>query len=187
MHSVPDFVPKIYLVHISGERWAFKNIVEAAFELKRLRFFNSWESVIGDDFKKRWTWSDVSYYQSQYIVTTEFGDSITVNELREITRIPRKWWNRWNYNPDKDFRNGPLRGSSFRRCSGGSYRRPKTTQERRIAYAHDYDDDLKFYGVKVRAKRNFRNLPDVYDDLVRSNESQKNWKRYRKIQYKTKQ
>jgi hypothetical protein len=51
-------------------------------------------------------------------------------------------------------------------------RHPKTTQERRAS----------FDGY-CRAKRNFSNLPDAWDDFWRY--GYRCWKRYRKTQYKT--
>lgn len=58
------------------------------------------------------------------------------------------------------------------------YRHPKTTQERRESLDEDY---YKEYKVKVRPKRNHRNLPDAYDDInVRE---KKTWKSKRKKKY----
>jgi hypothetical protein len=52
------------------------------------------------------------------------------------------------------------------------YRHPRTTQERRASFA---------YKGYIRPSRNFRNLPNTYDDLVICH--QKSWKKKRKTQY----
>ena len=56
-------------------------------------------------------------------------------------------------------------------------RRPKTTQERRWSEA---------YRKYTRPKRNRRNLVSAWDDIIRSDIYDRNWKRYRKTQYKPK-
>jgi len=187
MRSVSNFIPKVYLIDISGERWKFKNLKQAANELHNLGYFNYWSSLIGDSFKKYWSWSNFSYHQYEYIVRTEIGDIVTAEDLREAIRKPCKrsyqGSYRWNYNPEKDFRNGPLR-SVHDYGNWRGHRHPKTTQERRIARAHERDEDLRYYGIKVRAKRNFRNLPNAWDDISHSDWGQKNWKNYRRTQYK---
>lgn len=55
-------------------------------------------------------------------------------------------------------------------------RHPKTTQEKRASFYAQ--------GVKVRARRNFVNLPDVRDDMFRWYSNQRSWKVHRKTQYK---
>lgn len=74
----------------------------------------------------------------------------------------------------------------FIRCRRGSgyrsnyYKHPRTIQERR-AYFHD---EISEYDVRVRRSRSARNLPDPWDDRIRSDAGVKNWKNYRRTQYK---
>lgn len=42
------------------------------------------------------------------------------------------------------------------------------------------------YRVRVRAKRNTANLPNSWDDIARSDYTNRSWKRHRKTQYKPK-
>lgn len=57
----------------------------------------------------------------------------------------------------------------FKNYFGSYYKRPKTTQERRLSFA---SPDF------VRDKRNFTNLPNVWDDYQRSDiRNRKCWKR----------
>lgn len=54
----------------------------------------------------------------------------------------------------------------------GWYRKIRTTQERRAAYA---------YPELVRARRNATNLPNAWDDI--NVKRLKSWKKHRKTQY----
>ncbi len=83
-----------------------------------------------------------------------------------------------------EFRCDPV---PFIRCRRGSkygaryYKQPRTIQERR-AYFYD---ELSEYGVSLRLTRSARNLPDPWDDRSRADFRIRNWKRYRRTQYKT--
>jgi len=60
------------------------------------------------------------------------------------------------------------------------HRHPKTTQERRKAAE---GKDWSEYGrVKIRARRNFANLPNTYDDI--NIRHQKTWKKKRSTQHR---
>lgn len=59
---------------------------------------------------------------------------------------------------------------------GTFYRNPRTKNERK-----QYFDALD-QGCKPRPRRNYCNLPDEYDDLIRKDIKYRNWKAYRKIQ-----
>lgn len=59
------------------------------------------------------------------------------------------------------------------------YRHPKTTQEKRKSY--DCPDE-----VKIRAKRNAKNLTDAWDDNFVEKSLYKCWKYKRKTQYRDK-
>ena len=74
------------------------------------------------------------------------------------------------------FRNGPIPytgGSRWWR--GRYYRHPKTRQE---LIANSYDSEY------ARGKRKKGFLPTSWDDYGRSDHNTKNWKKYRKTQYK---
>lgn len=59
-------------------------------------------------------------------------------------------------------------------------RLPRSTQERR--QSQETWEGL----VKIRAKRNARNLPDAWDDVPRDDFDDRCWKRHRRHQYKVK-
>ena len=79
---------------------------------------------------------------------------------RGIT-IPRTGKNRWRF-------------SSY-------YKHPKTTQEKRIGYGLIADGMRQF----LRRKRSPINLPNSYDDIPK-HQPRRNWKRFRRHQYKIK-
>jgi hypothetical protein len=64
------------------------------------------------------------------------------------------------------------------RCS--YHRRPSTIQERALSVSVNYEDGEP----RWRAKRNYHNLPNTYDDLQHYDVNNRNWKRYRLEQYK---
>ena len=82
-----------------------------------------------------------------------------------------------------EYRRDPV---PFTRCRRGAHygnrylKKPHTMQEARFNFL---DEDSN--GVKLRASRCYRNLPNHYDDRVRADIDIKNWKRFRRTQYKT--
>lgn len=100
-----------------------------------------------------------------FTVISELGDKITEDDIPpEYIKpyVPMSWW-----------------------CGGkrnfNGFRSIKTTNERRQSFI---DDEAKEYGIKARPKRNATNLPDSWDDIWKWRN--KNWKSFRKTQYKTK-
>ena len=194
MYQIPKHTPKIRLIHRDGHYWEYKNLTEAADELFRI-FRYDINGHIGETFnsiRKEPYWfhnGDPKFftYHYDYIVRTEFGDIITVSDLADARTKPASWYDKWrparnNY----EFRKGPVPYTRKRRGGHKGYRRPKSFNERKAAEAHKLDEDIKFYGVKIRAKRNFNNLIDSWDDYPRRDWGAKNWKVYRKTQWKEK-
>lgn len=195
MHIVPKFIPKIYLIHRSGERWAYKDIKEAGTELHRIGFYNTWRqrqrALIGTHFRANREWSveefcyiDVSY---DYIVRDEFGEIITTNDLddareRKFSKYQSRRYNISDY-ANKHFRNGPI---PYTRCfrGGRSKSNIKTIQERREVVGLLHDEDIREYTIKIRPNRNANNIPTSWDDCGRSDWNTKNWKKHRKHQYR---
>lgn len=69
------------------------------------------------------------------------------------------------------FRIDPVPGTGGYRSYGTYFRRIRTTQERRMSFSHpEY----------IRGKRNFRTLPNSWDDLDRSDLHYRCWKRTKK-------
>ena len=96
-------------------------------------------------------------------------------------------WFRWldengilrfrSYNPDhavggKHYRKMPVANTRCFRGGGGIFRYPQTQQELREIDKYYHDEDMKFYKVKHRAKRN--RTPTCWDDELRSDFKIKN-------------
>jgi hypothetical protein len=77
------------------------------------------------------------------------------------------------------YRQGPVSGTG-RRSGGHYYRYPRTLAERRYKAYMEATDEFDDY----RIKHITRFLPSSYDDLPISVHDHKNWKRYRKTQWK---
>lgn len=77
------------------------------------------------------------------------------------------------------FRQGPVPGIHKVRAFCYVLRYPKTQQGRRLSQVLDDNEP------NIRAKRNLKNLPTAWDDAVRTDHGDRNWKRYRRTQYKT--
>jgi hypothetical protein len=96
----------------------------------------------------------------------------------------RKAWDkkRWG---KYEFRNGPVKGTSRKRAHRGSYMRtPKTKQERSEVSLFESYEELKDLNIRIRGRR--KHLPTNWDDMIRADYYDRNWKRHRKTQYKQK-
>ena len=106
-------------------------------------------------------------------------------------------WFRWvdetgivrirRHNPDhavggKHYRKMPVANIRCMRGGFGIFRYPRTQQELREIDKYYHDEDMKTYKVKHRASRN--RTPTAWDDQFRSDQRIKNWKKYRKHQWK---
>lgn len=148
--------------------WTFKSINDAA------KYYN-WlynNNNVNDTFDK------VQY--GVYHHGERFQYTPTVHHiLRDDDDNIVSMWDLWEIIKPKRKRSRYNWNSWAKRKSGKCYRHPKTTQERRMAYAIDEE-----YPIKVRSKRNATNLTDYYDDVYFSYWKNKNWKKYRKHQWK---
>ena len=66
----------------------------------------------------------------------------------------------------------------------GSYRTPKSTQERRANCGHAADFSKLKTKIRIRERRPGHFLPDTQESYLRSNYSSRCWKQYRRTQYK---
>lgn len=64
------------------------------------------------------------------------------------------------------------------------FRRPKTTQERKLYIGLCADQKELDVVVKLRAARSSKNLPDAWNDEPRSSYRTRSWKIYRGQQYR---
>ncbi len=198
MHIVHNPVPKIYLIEANGNRWIYKNIHEATKAVYKYGLIERWWPHAGTcsigEYHRGPDYIDFNdqfcHTSYQFIVRTEFGDIITPNELRDIYYEEKRsasyyYYQRCYQNRNNFvFRSGPVPRTGRSKWRG-CWRHPKTTAERREAAHVRYDEELREYNIRPRAKRNFRNLPNVWDDFRRSNVYSKSWK-YQKRKYQWK-
>lgn len=64
-----------------------------------------------------------------------------------------------------------------------THRVPRTTQERRYN-GRKHFQEIDGYLIKIRPKRNKINLVDAWDDIIIRDYYRRNWKHYRKHQWK---
>ncbi len=62
------------------------------------------------------------------------------------------------------------------------FRHPHTKNEMKQYFASQYG--VNHIQINVRGRRRFKSLPNSWDDIYRSNMSSRNWKLYRKKQWK---
>lgn len=119
------------------------------------------------------TWVD--YYKTTHYCYVAYNSKNKIIGPDILTGLRRKYirnrWKRYYYRYN----------SWSKRSNGHWYRHPKTTQERRWANAWDDEE----FAPRIRTKRNARHLPNSWDDLPRGSKG-KNWKNYRKHQWKEK-
>lgn len=107
-----------------------------------------------------------------YALRDSYGNSVDPHDVAcdYRARYVRGRWRQPNRLPGRKYSNGHW------------FRRPRTTQEKR--WAHAWEDEE--FAPKVRGRRSLCNLPDAWDDFRRSDLESRNWKRYRKYQWKNK-
>lgn len=87
------------------------------------------------------------------------------------------------YDPERDFRNGPVPGVHRRRW-GRCYRHIRTEAERRAHFGFEADlRDAEDFPVRVKIRARRKNVPTLWDDIQPARRGD-GWKAYRKTQYK---
>ena len=197
MHVVHEPRRKVFLVRYTGEVYAYDSYREflsylrsdiiggiwTSFRAVRYTYNVWWSASLGRSVEEKipiyTIWVAHWDHKSGPIVNPEQLKEDWkeyCNENRRRHGRYRSWWYHRN-NRVFEFRCDPVPFiHKYHSHKGTYYRHMKTTQERRWSLAEKDD------GVRWRARRNFHNLPNAWDDWARHNE--KNWKRFRKHQWK---
>jgi hypothetical protein len=123
----------------------------------------------------------LGWYRPQDFVVEQGGKILNPEKIFEDWKARQQvnrnsYWYRL-YNKEYEFRCDPVPMIHRHRGHKGCYYRSmKTMQERKASLAAKEDE------IPWRARRNFRNLPNAWDDYPRF--MQKNWKKFRKHQWK---
>jgi hypothetical protein len=97
------------------------------------------------------------WHPAAFIIRTEEGEKLTAEDLRPTYWGLRRWRYRW-----------PRMGRKAERAYG-TYRNPRTTNERRQAFQNKDEDE-----PPIRARRNKNNIITAWDDRLAHNDA--NWK-----------
>lgn len=176
MHQTTTRNP-IHLVHrengIVQTYKSFESLVHNWPLIRRLDIGTNFKIELNRGDWVRGNWEDflrgiVPARYHDYVLRDSFGDVVDPADVR-----------RAHYNLDPYI-------PRYRRFSGRKrrhyrfHRRFRTFQERKWAQAWDDEEDAP----KVRARRNAKNLPNPWDDYPRHDWRIRNWKRYRRYQWK---
>lgn len=112
----------------------------------------------------------------KYLIVDSFGDAIKPDDIRAAYRDLHPYIPKWGGYPNS-------RSPGRKRGSYRWFRHPRTTQERRWTHAWDDEEFAPKNGFARRA-RSARNLPEAWDDYVRQDGDNHNWKRHRRTQWK---
>jgi len=107
--------------------------------------------------------------------------------LEAVAALPKTGLGRWLASrkvPDHRFRRAPVPYTRKRRGGSHYFRSFSTFQECREAVSLEFDEDATEAGVRVRAKRNCRNLPNSWDDYGRGDYAHRSWKRQRRTRWR---
>ena len=117
------------------------------------------------------------YKHHAYIMRDDAGCPVTAAHFSKL--LPRRRYNHytWLYGSWNGEGAVPRTGKSR---GGHYYRRPGTTAERRASFVIAEEGE-----VAPRAARNAANLVNAWDDYRVSCREDRNWKRFRKTQWKT--
>ena len=129
----------------------------------------------------------------RYLLRDECGLTIPLWKIEETALQAGmvRWWRErfaWNWKPRRQYkyRCDPVPHIHCYRGGNSVFRNVGTYSERRENdFCNEFDEDAKFYGVRSRAARTSGNLPEPWDDILRSDWGNKSWKKHRKTQYRT--
>lgn len=142
--------------------WTFNDIQSVVEHFPILKLFS-----IGPKYKiqGKYSWGklDYTYRYFSHTLRDSFGDYVDINNIKH--QCPKSYHNIF---------------SGRKRSSGHYYRRFRTLNERKQSEFWKGEE----FTPKPRARRNFKNLPDSWDDCPISSWKDRNWKKFRKHQWK---
>lgn len=181
MHFIPAYTPSVTLFTADGKTRHFSS-VRAALEELGIRWI---ELNVGEHFclfdghDVLWTEAGLErtprYRYAYAIVRNDLGDVVKASDFRALVPKKRSYW----YYRRFEFWNGEGPVPRTGRHRGGRYfRRLGTVGARRQAQCVDFEEPAP------RAARNAANIPNSWDDYAVAAREDRNWKRYRRTQWK---
>lgn len=185
IYSVQLKSPCVYLVRANGEFYFYSSYEKF---LSLISYDLIWS--MGISYNSFTVMRGEGFLEREYTTTPEWiarfdnrsGTVIHPDKIRHDLKIYKRAHRKptfWDMRNERVFEfradSVPRIGKS-RHCH--YWRHPRTTQERRWSLAWKED------GVMGRASRNFHNLPTTWDDIYRASYENKNWKKFRKHQWR---
>jgi len=171
MVEIPAYQPKVRLIHCSGTIREFPSLLALVHECSL--WWLRWNLAL--DFQEP-SFLEPRWYSAQrgfYIARTEFDEPVTFETVRAAVGM------RQVHAPSAQ-PGAPVPNCGRRHYRHSSHRRPRTTNERRLAALTVTEDGE----VPPRPRRGANTLPSSYDDISYLGERNRNWKRYRRSQWK---
>jgi hypothetical protein len=179
MHIIKAYEPSVTLFAVDGEVRVFRSKADA---LRQLGYRWICEHVREDfvvfsyverKLVARDVWSSHPFYhRAHYVMRDDAGAKVTASdfaELRAARRLPY-WLQRWNGVGPVPYVHRPTQGHY--------YRRPQTLNERKLAQALDGEPAPRAGRATV--------VPSDWDDRCVASRRERNWKKFRRTQWKTK-
>lgn len=135
------------------------------------------------------SWS--TFGRVDHVLLDQHGLIIPLWRINEVLAeigprpLPRYAYRRWgNYDPELDFRSGPVPGTGHKRFRYSRYlRHMRTFGEIRDMRGLEEDlRDAEDFPVRVKIRNRRKSLPTLWDDFYK--ETQRSWKKSRKTQWK---
>ncbi len=185
MHVIPPFKPSVTLFHVNGGRWVYKDVAHArdALGVHWIRAnvaaeFRAFSHFSYSPYSKGDLASAIRssvYDTASFVMRDSRGKTLTAADFRLDKPYRSPFWRHLETYPGW----GPVPRTG-RRSSSRYYRRPGTQAERRMAQVVDPSEPAP------RPSRNANALPNAWDDYGRASADDRNWKRFRKTQWKPK-
>lgn len=189
MHYIPAYETAVTLFSRDGQVWAYPSLKAALKALGERWIANN----VGPHFRvfdfdaryfdfERMVWvAKPVYVERAFIMRDDAGGVVTAATFAPLVER-RRWNSRWTRMWDCWNGEGPVPGVRCYRGGGHYYRRPQTMMERRLAGLVLEEEGE----VAPRGARKANHLPNAYDDYRIAAREDRNWKRYRRTQWKQK-
>lgn len=179
MYTENDFTAPFILINQDGSTMVFDSLTDLA----AVRTTIDKHHV--DHITRYLTGETVTYY-NEWIVRDDRGKIVTQDDVREAARKRHgsHYYRRETYLDKKRHAASlglPIPGTGHGRGGYGHYlRHPKTLQNNRLREAISRDERDAEFRVKGKVKL----LPNLWDDVVRTDIGHRSWKRHRTTQWK---
>lgn len=188
MHDIPAHETAVTLFSRDGGVWVYPSLAAALKAYGKrwiadnvgphFRIFDCAARYF--DFERRVWVTEPRYVEYAFIMRNDAGEVVTLATFAALIQR-RRWRSRWSRMMDRWDGQGPVPG--VRCCRGGRryHRRPQTMMERRQAGLVLEEEGE----VAPRGPRKANHLPNSYSDYRIAAREDRNWKQYRRTQWKT--